>query len=77
MTFDLDKNKKNKYASPYFTNWTYLKNMTEFQMIPLKETAWVMEAINDALWILPITPMDAGHSVENFRYILEDKIKGL
>ena len=42
-----------KYANPYDTNWDYLYNMAELQMIPLEKMNWYMDYIYIDLRAVP------------------------
>ena len=56
------------YANSYYTNWEYLRNMTELQMKLLKKMEWRsgFQYIRDALRAVPVTD-----SYENIEYSIE------
>ena len=52
MALNIDK--KETYANPYYTNWFYLDNMTEFQVKLLEEMTWnEKHIINANAWGIP------------------------
>lgn len=76
MTLNL--NKKSKYTSPYYTNWDYLRNMTDLQMKPREEMTW-NEKYKEitGLWYVPDAFSRKIRSMRYFADALNDKIKGL
>ena len=42
-----------KYVDSYSTNWHYLHNMTDLQMISLKKMKWYGDYISTNLWAVP------------------------
>ena len=79
MTLNTDKSYK--YAYPYYTDLDYLRNLTELQMIPLKEIKWEEEYkyIHTGLWFVPwITfPKGDAKDVKVFIDNLNEKIMEL
>lgn len=71
-----------KYADAYYTNWNYLRNMTESQMKRLGEIWWDGWAthIRDGLWYIPVAfnnDTNLKDSVNVFIYHLNADIKRL
>ena len=71
-----------KYADAYYTNWNYLRNMTESQMKRLGEIWWDEgdANIHDGLWYVPSTRVSevfGGRSANYFINELQENIMEL
>lgn len=75
-------NTTDKYTDAYYTNWSYLNNMTDLQMKVLEEMGWYEDYIGITLWRIPapwVFPYkkDAKYSTKDFIDDLNERIMGL